>query len=129
MFNSKLKQQIAELTVANENLKKQYDLVHSLLLQRQDEVVTLQRTLSDLKQQPQSKLPTKFYPDLKSKIVSIIDDELGCVKESYLIRISEEVVDYLGEILDPIFYLDSDSEEDDLEQVAKETGDKIKNIL
>ncbi len=115
MFNSKLKQQIAELTAANENLQKQYDLVHGLLLERQDEVVALQRTLSDLKQQRQSKLPTKFYPDLKSKIVSIIDDELGCVKESYLIRISEEVVDYLGEILDPIFYPDSEEDEDDLE--------------
>jgi len=51
MFNSKLKQRIAELETANEQLQKQYDLVHGLLLQRQDEVVALQREVENLKAQ------------------------------------------------------------------------------
>ena len=113
MFNSKLKQQIAELQIANKNLQQQYNLVYSLLLQRQDEVVALLREITLLKiREPKSKLPPRFYADLKSKIVSIIDNEIGCVKQSYFVRISEQVADYLSEILDPIFYPDSDSDSD-----------------
>lgn len=48
MFNSHLKQQIAELEAKNADLQKQYNLVHGLLLQRQDEVVALQRTLASV---------------------------------------------------------------------------------
>lgn len=46
MFNSHLKQEIAALKLANEQLQEQYNLVHVLLQARQDDCVALQRQLA-----------------------------------------------------------------------------------
>lgn len=46
MFNTKLKQEIAALKLANQQLQEQYNLVHVLLQARQDDCVTLQRELA-----------------------------------------------------------------------------------
>lgn len=121
MFNHKLKKQIIQL-------KEQYSIVYNLLQQKQDNVMALkrqvvelqdnlmsvQRTLSALRQQPQSKLPTHFYTDLKNKIESAInhytDDSL---KERITESIANQVADYLSEIIDPILSPDSDEDEYD----------------
>jgi hypothetical protein len=113
MFNSKLKQEIATLQIANQQLQEQYNLVHGLLLQRQDEVVSLQRTL---RQEPQSKLPDDFYPDLKDKVRNIVNENTDDIlKERVGEDIADQVADYLGEIIDPIFY-PNDDECDDLNE-------------
>lgn len=107
MFNSHLKQRITELEAANENLQKQYNIVHDLLLQRQDEVVALQRTLSGLRQEPQSKLPNDFYPDFKNKVENVVNFNTEGI---ILGRIAEDIADQLADYLEGIIPSDSDSD-------------------
>ena len=71
MFNSKLKQKIVELETTNDNLQKQYDLVHGMLLQRQDDLVALQRVLAAMNQQPDySEVINKAEICVKSQVDS-----------------------------------------------------------
>ena len=112
MFNSQLKQQIAELTSTNENLQRQYDLVHGLLLQRQDEVVALQRQLSAV--QPRTlDIPISFYSGIRSSVKDVLDEEIGVLKDS----VSSEVVNRVRSIvqrdLEELLGYDSDSDSDE----------------
>ena len=103
MFNSKLKQKIAELETANEQLQDQYNLVHELLLQRQDEVVTLKREIENLKAQ----LPVKVDSDIAG-----FRDSLTELKERLTNKVSslEEIIN--GDFDKLIEYFDTLDEEE-----------------
>jgi len=108
MFNSKLKQQIAALEASNQQLQAQYDTVFGLLQQRQDEVLDLQRTLSTLRQQPQSKLSTNFYSGLEERVEEIVNHRTNNILTSYIPEeIASDLIEYLK------CKLDSDSDEDE----------------
>lgn len=112
MFNSKLKQQIAELQIANKNLQQQYNLVYSLLLQRQDEVVALLREITLLKIQPRTlEIPINFYSGIRSSVKDVLDEEIGVLKDS----VSSEVVNRVRSIVqrdleELLGYANSDSD-------------------
>ena len=113
MFNLK---EIAALKSKNDQLQQQLNLVTKLLQLRQDDVVRLQRELLNLRQQPQSKLPTDFYSELQSKVEKIVDSN-GCnVLTTRLCQnIGIQVVNYLKDILEPDSEpeLEPDSEDED----------------
>jgi hypothetical protein len=99
MFNSKLKQEIAALKLANEQLQEQYNLVHVLLQARQDDCVALQRKVvkanaelsritwgrfyqmvDKLKVSARAKLPflsNRILIELGDEIMKVVCDEFG----------------------------------------------------
>lgn len=114
MFNRRLKERIAELETNNANLQEQYQLVYALVQQRQDDVVILKRELLNLRQQPQSKLPTDFYTGFKDKVEDVVNfNTEGLLIDRIVEDIAYQVADYLGKIIDSIFYPESDEDEDE----------------
>ena len=112
MFN---KQKIAELETAKEQLQRQYNLVHGLLLQRQDEVVALLREITLLKiREPKSKLPVHFFSDFEEKVGEIVNHRTHNILASYIPeQIATDLIDYLKYKLDSDSDSDSDSEDED----------------
>ena len=112
MFNSKSKKRIEELETANANLQKQYDLAHGFLLQRQDEVVALQREIVTLKAQPS--IPATLVSRIRSAVKDVINDETNSFLKSTVVSIiSERIGDILGEQLAELSDSDEDEDEDE----------------
>ncbi len=104
MFNSKLKQKIAQLEANNEQLQRQYNLVHGLLLERQDEVVALQREIA------------AFITPIKTESVISKNDLLNVRREllSEVNNLRNSIQDSIDTLIEE--FDDPDEDEDDLDE-------------
>jgi hypothetical protein len=107
MFNSKLKQENAELQDALASLQKRYTNVVKLLDARQDEAVALQRELNTLKVTPPTYSITE--EDIRSAVTQSMEELLSILKDGVKESLIEEIVDRLVESDDE----DYDEEEED----------------
>jgi len=112
MFNSKLKQRIAVLEAANQQLQNQYNLVHELLLQRQDQVVALQRELATI--QPATEgIDYLTIKEIAGESLRLaIEEKLHFLTEATTDELSDFFTESLAEGLDNLANSDSDSDSD-----------------
>lgn len=126
MFNSKLKQRVAELETANKQLQEQYDLVHGFLLQRQDEVVALQRELVTAKEPVKAEYDIAAFRDSLTELKESLTNKVSSLEE-IINRDFDKLIEYFDTLDEEeptsVSFDEDDEDEDEGEEYDSEDED------